>query len=76
LIEYGLRRNPLLQQFFLALEIRLRVIQLRLCLLHAGAGLLDLRLQRPRVYFCQHVAQLDFLTDGEGNGFQLPADFE
>ena len=72
MIEYRLRRNPPLQQFFLALEIGLRIIQLRLCLLHAGAGLLDLRLQRSRVDFRQHVPQLYFLTDGESNGFYSP----
>ena len=68
MIEYRLRRDSSLQQFFLAPEIPFRIIELRLCLLHAGAGLLDLRLQRPRVDFCQHVAQLDFLSYGEGNG--------
>ncbi len=76
MIEYGLGRNAPLQQFFLALEIAFGVVQLRLCLLDAGTGLFDLRLQRARVDFRQHVAQLHLLADGEGDGLQLPADLE
>ena len=68
--------TPAFQKLFLALEIRLRVVELRLRLLHGGARLFDLGLQRPRIDLRQHVAQLHLLTDGEVNGLQLPADLE
>ena len=76
LVEHSLRRDAPLQKLFLALEIGFRVIELRLRLLHAGAGLVDLGLQRSGVDFRQHVTQLHLLADGEGDRFQLPADFE
>jgi len=46
------------------------------CLLHPRAGLVYLGLQRARVDFGQHVAQLYLLAHGEGDRLQLPADFE
>ena len=76
LVEDGLCRHAPLQKLFLALEIAFCVVQLRLGLLHAGAGLVDLALQRARIDFRQHVTQLHLLADGEGDRLQLAADLE
>ena len=76
MIEYGLRRNALASAVPPCAGNRLRRCRLRLCLLDAGTGLFNLRLQRARVDFRQHVTELHLLADGEVDGLQLPTDFE
>ena len=76
LIERSLGGNTLLQQFLFALEVGFRVVNRRLGLLHAGVRLLDLRLQRPRIYFRQRVAQLNLLTDLQIDCLELSGNLE
>jgi hypothetical protein len=76
LFESRLGGDAPLQELFLALEVRLSVVELRLRLLHTGAGLVHLALQRSRVDFGEDVPELHLLADGEANGLQLPADLE
>ena len=76
LIERGLGRNTLFQKFLFALEIAIRIVDLCLSLLHAGACLLDLRLQGPRIYFRQQLAQLNLLTDLQIDRLELSGNFE
>ena len=76
LIERGLGANTPFQKFLFALEVGLGVVNRRLSLLHAGACLLDLRLQRPRVYFRQQVTQLNLLTDLQIDRLELPGNLE
>ena len=53
-----------------------RVVELRLRLLHARAGLVHLALQRARIDLGKDVSQLHLLADGEGDRLQLAADLE
>src|SRR5450432_1187465 len=76
LIEYCLGCDPFSEQIFLALEIGFCVIDLGLRLQHASTGLVDLRLQRPRVDFRQEVSQLHLLVDSERYSFQLSGNLE
>ena len=55
LVEYSLGGDASFHQLLLALKIRFRIVQLRLCLLHAGTRLLDLSPQRQRIDFRKQV---------------------
>ena len=67
---------PLFQQLVPAREVRLGIGQLCLGLLHAGARLFDLRLERPWIDFREQIAELDLLTDLQADRLELAGNFE
>ena len=73
-VDLLLGNRVLGEQRSIALEIDLRVLQLRLVTGHLPVGLGQHHFERARIDLRQQVARLDVLTFAEGDGQQLSVD--